>query len=70
MIHKCFFFLARQSNRAACATLTFFFFAAILEEMKRSEKRIRRMNRVERGRNEDETKTNVFIISVRGTEGA
>ena len=59
----------RQSEGAACTTLTFFFFAAILEEIKRSEKRIMRMKGEERGRNNGDTVTNVFIKSVRGSMG-
>lgn len=47
----------------------FFFVAAILEEMKRSKNRMRRMKRLGKGRNDGDTITNVFIKSVRGSEG-
>lgn len=55
LIHKCFFTDKSKEH--------FFFFVAILEEIKRSEKRIRRMKRVKNGSNGGDTITDIFMKS-------
>lgn len=55
MIHKCFFTDKSKEH--------FFFFAAILGEIKRSEKRFRRMKRVKNMSDGGDTITNIFMKS-------